>query len=217
MSVSNVLGSLAAARRSSRRRTLPRDRPPTPCSSGSDGPRQRPGTTVLIAADRDPEFPRTWPHEAHRSGSLASPWPAAFRCFGRTFETEVLDTHAGGMSSRRSVRAGRMTARHVPAPKPRGARSVRHCRPSYGPSRARGSRCQARVMLTSTVDLTLKTRRKVFRLSTHELSVSIRCIERRIWVETLPVSVRYAESRSASALNWAFECAPRDSNPKPAD
>jgi hypothetical protein len=48
------------------------------------------------------------------------------------------------------------------------------------------------VMLTGTVDLPLKTRREVFRLSTHELSVSIRCIERRIWVESASVSRRYA-------------------------
>ena len=73
------------------------------------------------------------------------------------------------------------------------------------------------VMLTGTVDLTLKTRRQVFRFSTHELSVSIRCIERRIWVETAPVSIRYAESDVLRRLTWEFECAPRDSNPKPAD
>jgi hypothetical protein len=73
------------------------------------------------------------------------------------------------------------------------------------------------VMLTGTVDLTLKTRHQVFRFSAHELSVSIRCIERRIWVETAPVSIRYAESDVFRRLTWKFECAPRDSNPKPAD
>ncbi len=48
------------------------------------------------------------------------------------------------------------------------------------------------VMLASPINQPFKTRSQVFDLPTHALSVSIRCIERRIWVETAPTSIRYA-------------------------
>ena len=48
------------------------------------------------------------------------------------------------------------------------------------------------VMLASPINQPFKTRSQVFDLPTDALSVSIRRIERRIWVEIASPSLRYA-------------------------
>ena len=73
------------------------------------------------------------------------------------------------------------------------------------------------VVFASPINQPLKARSQVFDLATHALSVSIRCIERRIWVGTATALVRCAKSESVDAFIWTFECAPRDLNPEPAD
>jgi hypothetical protein len=47
------------------------------------------------------------------------------------------------------------------------------------------------VMFASPINQPFKTRSQVFDPSAHALSVSIRRIERRIWVETASPSLRY--------------------------
>jgi hypothetical protein len=48
------------------------------------------------------------------------------------------------------------------------------------------------VVLARPVNETLEARRQIFSLSAHPLSVSIRRIERRIWVENRSAPLRYA-------------------------
>ena len=185
---------------------------------GGDGAGQRPGPTVLLPADGHPELPHPWPNEAHRAGSFACPLAP------RRFAASIAPSRRRWSTRTQAGFVAQVSTRWSDDSAPCASSQATRCavmfdvadlhpaRPTLGVDAAKPE-----VMLARAVDLTLKPRRKVFRLSTHALRVSVRCIERRIWVETPPVSVRYAESRSASALNWAFECAPRDLNPKPAD
>jgi hypothetical protein len=60
-------------------------------------------------------------------------------------------------------------------------------RPTFGVQAA-----EPDMVLARPVNQTLEARRQIFSLSAHALSVSIRRIERRIWVETGPALLRYA-------------------------